>query len=181
MSKAFTKEGDDEEQDEEEQPAKRTGGSAYVTEEGFRALHVELDHLWKVERPKVTSEVAAAAAQGDRSENAEYIYGKKRLREIDRRVRYLTKRIDAVTVVKPSKEQEGRVFFGAWVTIEDEDGVEATYRIVGSDEFDTGKGWISVESPLARALLGKREGDVCTVQRPKGATEVSVTRIRYEA
>jgi transcription elongation factor GreB len=181
MSKAFTKEGDDEEQDEEEQPAKRAGGSAYVTEEGFRALHAELDRLWKVERPRVTSEVAAAAAQGDRSENAEYIYGKKRLREIDRRVRYLTKRIDAVTVVKPSKEQEGRVFFGAWVTIEDEEGVEATYRIVGSDEFDTGKGWISVESPLARALLGKREGDVCTVQRPKGSTEVSVTRIRYDA
>ena len=179
MSKAFTKEGDDEEQEEDEQPAKRTGGSAYVTEGGFRALHAELDHLWKVERPKVTNEVAAAAAQGDRSENAEYIYGKKRLREIDRRVRYLTKRIDAVTVVKPSKEQEGRVFFGAWVTIEDEEGVEATYRIVGSDEFDTGKGWISVESPLARALLGKREGDVCTVQRPKGAAEVSVTRIRY--
>ena len=179
MSKAFTKEGDDDADDDEERPAGKPGGSAYVTEEGFRALHAELDRLWKVERPKVTSEVAAAAAQGDRSENAEYIYGKKRLREIDRRVRYLTKRIDAVTVVKPSKEQEGRVFFGAWVTIEDEDGVEATYRIVGSDEFDTNKGWISVESPLARALLGKREGDVGTVQRPKGPTEVTVTRIRY--
>jgi len=179
MSKAFTKEDDDATEEEDAESSAKKGGSAYVTEEGFRALHAELDHLWKVERPKVTNEVAVAAAQGDRSENAEYIYGKKRLREIDRRIRYLSKRIDAVTVVKPSKEQEGRVFFGAWVMIEDEEGVEASYRIVGSDESDMGKGWISVESPLARALLGKREGDVCTVQRPKGPTEVTVTRIRY--
>ena len=182
MSKAFTKEDGDEDEasDETDEPsAKAKPGSAYITAEGFRALHAELDRLWKVERPRVTSEVAAAAAQGDRSENAEYIYGKKRLREIDRRVRYLTKRIDAVTVVEPSKEQEGRVFFGAWVTIEDEDGVSSTVRVVGSDEIDLDKGWISVESPLARALLGKREGDVCGVQRPKGPTDVTVMRIRY--
>lgn len=182
MSKAFTKEdGDDDDagDDADEKSPKKQGLSAYVTEQGFRALHDELDRLWKVERPKVTNEVAAAAAQGDRSENAEYIYGKKRLREIDRRIRYLSRRIDAVTVVKPSKEQEGRVFFGAWVSIEDEDGASSTYRIVGSDEIDTSKGWISVESPLARALLGKREGEECTVQRPKGATEVTVVRIRY--
>src|SRR5579859_6913136 len=141
MSKAFTPSGitkrvtkedeapDDDEESDAKSPAKQ-GGSAYVTAEGFRALQAELDHLWKVERPKVTNEVAVAAAQGDRSENAEYIYGKKRLREIDRRIRYLEKRIDAVTVVEPSKEQLGRVFFGAIVTVEDEDSIEATYRII---------------------------------------------------
>ncbi|MGZ3477946.1 MAG: GreA/GreB family elongation factor, partial [Polyangiales bacterium] len=109
---------------------------------GFRKLQEELEFLWRTERPRVTAEVAAAAAQGDRSENAEYIYGKKRLREIDRRVRFLSKRLDVVQVVEPSQEQEGKVYFGAWVTIEDEDEKRATYRIVGSDEPDSAKGWI---------------------------------------
>jgi transcription elongation factor GreB len=127
----------------------------------------------------VTAEVAAAAAQGDRSENAEYIYGKKRLREIDRRVRFLSKRLDVVQVVEPSEEQEGKVYFGAWVTIEDEDEKRSTYRIVGTDEPDSAKGWISVESPVARALLGKSAGDVVTVQRPKGPTDVTIVSIRY--
>ena len=129
----------------------------------------------------MTHEVAVAAAQGDRSENAEYIYGKKRLREIDRRIRFLTKRIDALTIVAPAKEQEGRVFFGAWVTVEDEEGAVATYRLVGSDEIDLANNIISVESPLARALLGKRVGDVVTVQRPKGPGDYTVLDITYRA
>ena len=124
--------------------------------------------------------MSAAAAQGDRSENAEYIYGKKKLRELDRRIRYLSKRLDSLTIVEPH-EGADRVLFGATVTIEDEDGQESTYRIVGPDEFDVKAGKISVDSPLAKALLGKREGDETTVQRPRGAVDVVVARIRYEA
>jgi transcription elongation factor GreB len=181
MSKAFTKEAEGDSAPDElpDESAAATRGSPYITPAGFRRLQEELDHLWRVERPKITSEVATAAAQGDRSENAEYIYGKKKLREIDRRVRFLSKRIDVVHVVEPSPEQAGKVFFGAYVTIEDEDGKESTYRIVGTDEPDSGKGWISVESPVARALLGKREGDVVSIVRPKGPTEVTVVRIEY--
>ncbi len=183
MSKAFTREDDGglDEPEADEEPSAPKGAKAYITPQGYRKLQEELDHLWHVERPRVTSEVAAAAAQGDRSENAEYIYGKKRLREIDRRVRFLSKRLDALTVVTPSKEQHGKVFFGAWVTIEDEEGNEATYRIVGGDEFDSDRGWISVDSPLARALLGKAEGEEATVLRPKGKAEVVVLRVRYQA
>jgi transcription elongation factor GreB len=181
MSKAFTKEpeGDDDASDEPEAPARPRGGE-HITPEGFRALQAELERLWTVERPRVTDEVAAAAAQGDRSENAEYIYGKKKLREIDRRVRFLTKRLDAVKVVEPSPEQRGRVYFGAWFTIEDEDGAEASYRIVGTDELDLANRKISVKSPLAQALLGKRVGDEATVLRPKGPVEVTVTKVWYE-
>lgn len=187
MSKAFTREDGEAEGDNGEETgdeaAAATRGAPYITPVGFRKLQEELDHLWRVERPRVTSEVAAAAAQGDRSENAEYIYGKKRLREIDRRVRFLSKRLDVVQVVEPSREQEGKVFFGAIVTIqyegEDEDEKRSTYRIVGTDEPDSAKGWISVESPVARALLGKREGDVVTIERPRGPTEITVIAIRY--
>lgn len=179
MSKAFTKEPEGDEDDApEEEPRPR--GPRYITRPGFERLRAELDHLWHKERPRVTGEVQEAAAQGDRSENAEYIYGKKRLREIDRRIRFLTKRIDILTVVEPSKEQEGRVFFGAWVTIEDEELARFTYRIVGSDEIDLAKRHISVESPVARALLGKRVGDVAAVSRPKGTAEVTVVDVRYE-
>ena len=184
MSKAFVKDdgGDDDDPlDADEASESKSRGSAYITAEGFRVLQDELEHLWKVERPKVTNEVAVAAAQGDRSENAEYIYGKKRLREIDRRIRFLTKRIDALTIVVPAKEQHGRVFFGAWVTIEDEEGALVTYRLVGSDEIDLARNIISVESPLARAILGKRVGDVVTVQRPKGPAEYTVKEITYRA
>lgn len=184
MSKAFTKEsdGDDDAEDERpsEQPARGKGGN-HITLEGYRALQAELDRLWKVERPRVTEEVSVAAAQGDRSENAEYIYGKKKLREIDRRIRFLTRRLDAVTVVQPSKEQLGSVFFGAWFTIEDEDGNESTYRIVGTDETDVANKKISIRSPLAQAVLGKAEGDSAVVQRPKGPTEVTVVKIWYGA
>ena len=130
-------------------------GSAYITPEGARTLRDELDHLWRTERPKVTQAVSEAAAQGDRSENAEYIYGKKRLREIDRRIRYLQKRLDEITVVERAPTDTARVFFGAWVRLEDEDGNTVTYRIVGADEFDAAKGLISIDSPLARALLKK--------------------------
>ncbi len=184
MSKAFTKEDDGgldelELDGEEELDEEKPRGARYITRQGFQALQAELEKLWKVERPRVTAEVSAAAALGDRSENAEYIYGKKKLREIDRRVRYLTKRLESLTVVEPSKEQEGKVFFGAWVTIEDEDGVESTYQIVGPDEFDIKARKISMESPMAKALLGKREGDSAVVQRPKGEVEVTITRIKY--
>ena len=184
MSKAFTKEDEAGEElafgaeAEEEEP--RFSGKRYITPEGYRRLQEEVDQLWKVERPKVTAEVSAAAAQGDRSENAEYQYGKRRLREIDRRVRYLAKLLDRLTVVHADKAQEGRVYFGATVTVEDEDGGQATYRIVGPDEFDVKAGKISMDSPLAKALLGKRLDDEVTVQRPRGATEVTIVEIRYE-
>lgn len=182
MSKAFVKEDtdeDDELPEEDPSPARRFG--AYITPQGFQKLQAELTQLWKVQRPKLTDEVATAAAQGDRSENAEYIYGKKKLREIDRRVRFLRRRLDAVTVVQAAPDERDRVFFGAWVTVEDEDGNASTYRIVGSDEFDLQKKWISIDSPLSHALIGKRVGEEATVQRPKGPTDVTVTAIRYEA
>ena len=159
-------------------PPKR---SAYITLEGAKKLRAELDQLWTVERPRVTQEVSDAAAQGDRSENAEYIYGKRRLREIDRRVRFLSKRLEEVTVVSEPPSDPLRVFFGAYVTIEDEDGAEHTYRIVGGDESDTTKGWISIDSPVARALLGKRDGDAVTVRAPKGEIEYTIVGVRYEA
>jgi len=143
-------------------------------------LNKELVHLWKVERPRVTREVSDAAALGDRSENAEYIYGKKRLREIDRRLRFLSKRMDVLQIIKPAPEQDGRVFFGAKVTVEDEEGEESRYQIVGPDEYDLKNGWISVDSPMAKALLGKAEGDEARVQRPKGSAMVTILEIRYD-
>ena len=152
----------------------------YITPHGFRALQQELVRLLRVERPRVTREVAAAAAQGDRSENAEYIYGKKRLREIDRRIEFLTKRLDALHVVSPDPAQAGRVFFGAFVAVEDEEGRRIEYQIVGPDEFDVAAGRISTDSPLGRALLGRSEGDEILVDRPKGRVTFSVVGIRYE-
>ena len=153
--------------------------SGYITPEGAKRLRDELDRLWKVERPAVTQQVADAAALGDRSENAEYIYGKRRLREIDRRVRFLTKRLDELVVVNEPPKDPRRVFFGAWVTVEDEDGAEAEYRIVGPDEFDIDAGLISIDSPMARGLLGKREGDEVTVRRPKGDGLYTIVGVRY--
>lgn len=151
----------------------------YITPDGAKKLRAELEHLWTVERPRVTQEVADAAAQGDRSENAEYIYGKRRLREIDRRVRFLSKRLDDVTVVNEPPSDPSRAFFGAWVTLEDEDGKEVTYRIVGPDESSVERGWISMEAPVAKALLGKRVGDEVTVRVPKGEAIYSVVAIAY--
>jgi transcription elongation factor GreB len=161
--------------DRPRQPAR----SGYITAEGAKRLRDELDRLWKVERPAVTQQVADAAALGDRSENAEYIYGKRRLREIDRRVRFLTKRLDELTVVREAPSDPRRVFFGAWVTLEDEAGAEVEYRIVGPDEFDVDAGLISLDSPVARALLGKRDGDEVTVRRPKGDTTYTIVGVRY--
>jgi len=180
MNKAFTKESDDEEEDELPEEPARPKGTQHITPEGFRALEAELKKLWTVERRRITEEVAAAAAQGDRSENAEYIYGKRKLREIDRRIRFLRKRLDAVNVVHPPNEESSKIFFGAWFTIEDEDGREMSYRIVGTDEIDLAARKISVASPVAQALLGKCVGDSALIQRPKGPTEVTVLKVWYE-
>src|SRR5690554_4864078 len=152
----------------------------YITPEGEQALRDELHFLWKVKRPEVTQAVREAAALGDRSENAEYIYGKKQLREIDRRVRFLSKRLDEVSVVDRLPEDRSRVFFGAWVTIEDEDGEEQTYRLVGADEFDLAKGYLSINAPLARALIGKHLDDEVSVKTPEGWKTVVITGIRYQ-
>jgi transcription elongation factor GreB len=181
MNKAFTKETDEENDDDELEDAPRPKGTQHITPEGYRALHAELKKLWEVDRPKITDEVSAAAALGDRSENAEYIYGKKKLREIDRRIRFLRKRIDAVNVVEPPSDQLDKIFFGAWFTIEDEEGKQVSYRIVGTDELDLAARKISIASPMAQALLGKCVGQEALVQRPKGATEVTVVKIWYEA
>jgi len=157
----------------------RPPSSKYITADGARRLREELEQLWTVERPRVTQEVADAAAQVDRSENAEYIYGKRRLREIDRRVRFLGKRLEEVVVVSETPERTDRVYFGAWVRVEDEDGAELEWRIVGADESDVRSGAISVDSPVARALMGKRLGDEVTVRAPRGEVVYTVTGIRF--
>ena len=156
-------------------------GSKYATPEGARRLRAELDQLWLVERPAVTQAVSEAAAMGDRSENAEYIYGKRRLREIDRRMHYLTKRLESAVVVDPKTERgdKSKIFFGATVELEDEEGEKRVYRIVGEDEIDSNGGHISWRSPIGRALLGKRSGDVITVRRPAGDVELEITAVRY--
>jgi transcription elongation factor GreB len=180
MSKAFVREDEAAEEPEGEEP-RFAAGPRYITPAGRRRLEAELERLWRIERPKVTHEVAEAAALGDRSENAEYIYGKRRLREIDRRVRHLTKLIEKLTVVTETPGDRERVFFGAWVTVEDEMGQTATYRLVGPDETDAQDGRISIESPVARALLGKRVGDDVVVRRPRGESELVITAVRYES
>ncbi len=163
-------------------PTRARSGSAsnLITPRGYRMLSDQIDQLWKVERPKITQEVSDAAAHGDRSENAEYIYGKKKLYEIDRKLRFLSKRMDELQVVQPSPQQAGRVFFGARVTVENDRGEEARYEIVGPDEYDPEQGWISVDSPMARALLGKEEGDEVTVRRPAGDATVLIVEIDYD-
>jgi transcription elongation factor GreB len=153
----------------------------YITPQGFKRIAAEHQRIWSVERPRIVAEVEAAAALGDRSENAEYIYGKRKLRELDRRLRFLSQRMDALTVVEPKPHAAGRAFFGAWVTIEDEDGEARRYRLVGPNEFDVAAGLISVDAPLGRALLGKKEGDVVTVQRPAGPLELTVIEVSWTA
>jgi transcription elongation factor GreB len=155
-------------------------GSKFITPEGAQRLKDELDHLWRVLRPQVTQAVQEAAAQGDRSENAEYIYGKRQLREIDRRVRFLRQRLDGMVVVDQPPADPERVFFGAWVTLEDDNGIESEYRIVGPDEFDASKGCISMDSPLGRALLRKTLDDEVKVETPAGAKTYAVVAVRYE-
>lgn len=164
-----------------DEPAKAPKRTAYITAEGAKKLRAELDELWTVERPRVTQQVADAAAMGDRSENAEYIYGKRRLREIDRRVRFLSKRLEEIRVVSEPPTDPNRVFFGAWVTIEDDNAAQKTYRIVGADESDLERGYISIDSPVARGLLGKRDGDTFTVRVPKGDVEYTIVRVKYES
>ena len=155
-------------------------GSKYATPEGARRLRAELDKLWLVERPAVTKAVGEAAAMGDRSENAEYIYGKRRLREIDRRVRFLRGRLDGLKVVSETPSDRSRVFFGAWVTIEAASGDMRRHRIVGPDEFDREPGYVSMDSPLGRGLLGKRAGDTVEVALPAGIVTIEITAIDYE-
>ncbi len=183
MSKAFTKETDQD--DDEELPASLSlpaGTRNYMTRRGFLALKDELDTLLKVTRPEVVQIVSWAASNGDRSENGDYIYGKKRLREIDRRIRFLIKRLESATVVDPA-EQEGmdQVFFGATVTVCDvEDGESQTFQIVGVDEADASSGRVSWIAPIARALLKAREGDSVRFASPAGWREIEVLEIRYD-
>jgi len=188
MSKAFTREADgdsdDSDGDEDLQPALKLpqGTHNYITPGGHARLKAELDHLLRTERPHVVEIVAWAASNGDRSENGDYIYGKKRLREIDRRIRFLTKRLDIAQVVDPTRQESAdQVFFGATVTIGDEQGEEQTYQIVGVDETDIARGRISWVSPLARALLKAVEGDTVRFQSPAGWREVDVLAVEYRS
>jgi transcription elongation factor GreB len=155
-------------------------GNTYLTPEGAKKLATELNQLACVERPRVVQEVSDAAAQGDRSENAEYIYGKKRLREIDRRIRFLTKRLDSAVVVRQGEVRTDVVAFGARVELQDENGKQMTYRLVGPDEADPSKGLVSFKSPMGQALLKRKVGDVVTVKRPAGEIEIEILSIDYE-
>ncbi|WP_428312559.1 transcription elongation factor GreB [Hydrocarboniphaga sp.] len=154
-------------------------GSIYITAEGYARLREEYDQLWRVRRPEVVKALATAAAEGDRSENAEYQYRKKELREIDRRVRYLQVRLPDLRVVDRAPDQPDRVFFGARVELADDAGETRQHRIVGPDEAGEGPGYISVDSPLARALLGKQPGEVFTVRLPAGETEMELVSVSY--
>lgn len=183
MNKAFVREseGDD---DEELQPALRIppGTRNYITPAGHARLKSELEHLVKRERPHVVEIVAWAASNGDRSENGDYIYGKRRLREIDRRIRFLSKRLDIAEIVDPLRQGDNdQIFFGATVTIADAEGAENVYTIVGIDEADASRGRISWISPLARALIKAREGDSIRFQSPVGIREIDIVEVRYEA
>ncbi len=157
----------------------KTARSGYITKEGFRALKQELDQLWRVERRAVTKALAEAAAEGDRSENAEYIYRKKQLREMDRRIRYLSKRVEAVKVVHDLPSDRTRVFFGAWVELLYEDDTTKRFRIVGSDEIDAKRGYISVDSPVARCILGKGIGDEVDIRLPESHVVVEIASVSY--
>jgi len=179
MSKAFTKES--EEEDELELPQELPVGlKNYITPAGYQRLRDELDQLWKSERPVLVNTITWAASNGDRSENGDYIYGKKRLREIDRRIRFLSKRLDNAVVVDPALRMNcEQVFFGATVTVCGQDGDERTYSIVGVDEANAGRGLISWVSPLARALLKSQAGDMVTVHVPGGVDELDVVEVLY--
>ncbi|MBN4079505.1 transcription elongation factor GreB [Beggiatoa alba] len=155
-------------------------GSKYITPEGHRRLEEELNFLWKQQRPKVTQAVREAAAQGDRSENAEYIYGKKQLREIDRRVRFLRQRLDHITVVDSAPRDPSSIYFGAWVKLKDEMENIQRYRIVGPDEIDPAQGYISIDSPVATALMKKSVGDEILVHTPSGEVAMFVVAIDYD-
>ena len=181
MNKAFTKEADGDDEDELEPALQLPQGTRnYITPGGHARIREELDHLLRTERPHVVEVVHWAASNGDRSENGDYIYGKRRLREIDRRIRFLTRRLDLAEVVDPARQENAdQVFFGATVTLCDELGAEQTYQIVGVDETDFARGRISWVSPLARALLKAREGDAVRFLSPAGWREVEVLAIEY--
>ena len=185
MNKAFTRESDasDETDDVEVLSPLPVGARNYMTPGGFARLSAELEHLVQKERPELVATVAWAAGNGDRSENGDYIYGKKRLREIDRRIRFLIKRLDAAEVVDPAAPREeetaGQVFFGATVDVRNARGEPRTVSIVGVDEIDTARGYISWVSPMARALLKAREGDTVTLRTPAGAEEIDIVEVRY--
>ncbi|HEX4113989.1 MAG TPA: transcription elongation factor GreB [Stellaceae bacterium] len=182
MSKAFTKETDDAEDAVAAEPAPLPPGAKnYITRAGCDALQAELRELLKNERPRVVETVSWAAGNGDRSENGDYIYGKKRLREIDHRIRFLTKRLEIAEVVEPSQQKtRDRVFFGATVTYEDGQGQERTVTIVGIDEADADRGRVSWISPIARALLKARVGDAVELRTPAGSETIDVVEIRYD-
>ncbi len=157
----------------------RPKSSPHITPTGAATLQAELKYLWKEKRPEVTRKVAEAAAQGDRSENADYIYGKRRLAEIDRRVRYLRKRLDEMQVVDQPPANKNIVYFGAYVTLEDDDGAASEYQIVGPDEFELKAGKLSMDSPMARSMLGKALDDEIAVQTPAGKQTYYITAIEY--
>ena len=182
MSKAFSKESEQDDEDQDAEPVMPHGLKNYITPAGFKRLNDEALHLLDKERPELVKVVHWAASNGDRSENADYIYGKRRLREIDRRIRFLTKRLDAAMVVDPAaREDTDQVFFGATVTLMQQDGAEKIYSIVGIDEADASRGRISWISPLAKALIKAREGDTVTVRTPGGDESLEVVGIEYKA
>jgi transcription elongation factor GreB len=181
MSKAFVKEAEDEADLPDEAPAIPTGVKNYMTPQGHRDLQDELRQLLRIERPKVVETVAWAAGNGDRSENGDYIYGKRRLREIDRRIRFLSKRLESATVVDPAlQKNRDQVFFGATVTYANERGSETTITIVGIDEADFARGQVSWISPVARALMKASEGDIVELRAPSGIEQIEVLAITYD-
>lgn len=180
MSKAFAGERDGPEEQLPSEPELSGGRRNYITPAGYARLKSELKALVEMERPELVRTVAWAASNGDRSENADYLYGKKRLREIERRIRFLMKRLEIAEVVDPQDRDQERIFFGATVTYADASGREHTVSIVGTDEVDPGRGRVSWVSPVARALLKAREGDAVTLRTPAGDEQLEVVRIRYE-
>ena len=183
MSKAFTKETEASVDDDEPPtaPPLPPGLKNYITPAGYQRLKDELDQLWKIERPALVQTITWAASNGDRSENGDYIYGKKRLREIDRRIRFLSKRLENAAVVDPAQRKNcEQIYFGATVTVSRQDGSEGTYSIVGVDEADAGRGLISWVSPLARALLKARADDVVMLHVPGGVEELVVVEVVYQ-
>jgi transcription elongation factor GreB len=180
MSKAFTKETDGDEEDDAPEADQPAGFKNYMTPAGYRRMNDELRRLWDDERPKLVETITWAASNGDRSENGDYIYGKRKLREIDRRIRFLSKRIDNAEVVDNNGRQHDCVYFGATVTVADEDGNERTISIVGIDELDPARGRVSWVSPIAKALMKAEVGDVVTLRTPGGAEQIEVVDIRYD-
>lgn len=183
MSKAFTKESEEAGEDDEIEPASGLpdGAKNYITPAGYARLKAEFLQLLNDERPALVKTVAWAASNGDRSENADYKYGKRRLREIDCRLRFLTKRMDYAEIIDPAERDSDQVFFGATVVVEDQTGVQHTYSIVGMDEVDLARGRVSWISPIARALLKTREGDTVRFEAPGGTQQLEILEVRYDA